>query len=277
MQEDALHVLVRVRVPVGGIAVAVPVAAVRVRVMEEEHAHQVHQQPEHRRRQQVVAVDLGRLPQPLQTLEDDGAGDEHEEDGVHEAGEHLVPRVAVRVHLVLAPLGHVAGVEADEERRVVEEHVPGVADEAQRVRPQADDDLDEHEGHVDRQEDEDLARVRVVEHVAQHLAHRAAQVAGAVVAVPAIQRQVALVATAGAAAAAAAHAECKPLGLRRRRHDVVADAHHRAAAQQQQAELAVAAEQRQQHARGQRRRERHSRRALRLGRAARAGGAPRRL
>jgi hypothetical protein len=137
VQVDAVHVLVAaaaVRVAVvvalaarlAALAAAAAAAAVSVRVrhvVEEDEADDVHEQAQHRDGQQVLAVDLGRLPEALERLGHDADADEDEEHGVHEAREHLVARVAVGEDGVAAPARHVAGVEPDEQARVVEEHV----------------------------------------------------------------------------------------------------------------------------------------------------------
>jgi hypothetical protein len=132
---DAVHVLVAaaaVRVAVvvalaarlAALAAAATSVSVRVRhVVEEDEADDVHEQAQHRDGQQVLAVDLGRLPEALERLGHDADADEDEEHGVHEARKHLVARVAVGEDGVAAPARHVAGVEPDEQARVVEEHV----------------------------------------------------------------------------------------------------------------------------------------------------------
>ena len=94
-----------------------------------------------------------------------------EQDTIREPAQHLEPAVPVRKVLGgLGPDGD-RGVEPNDQRGAVEEHVEGVADEHHAVAPDPGQELHIHEHEVDAEEIEDLARLRVVLHALQDGGH----------------------------------------------------------------------------------------------------------
>ena len=65
--------------------------------------------------------------------------------------------------LVWRPLCHDRGNKAGDQRAAVKEHVKGVGDEAEAVAENAKEELHKGEGQVEDEEEEDAARLAVLE------------------------------------------------------------------------------------------------------------------
>ena len=137
-------------------------------IMEEHETDQVHQQPAHRRAHQLLVAHRGRLAEPLHRLQRHTQPHEHQKHAVHEPRQHLHALVAHRVAVVRRPLRHVRRHQPNHQRAAVEQHVPRIAHQPQRVvhhayasEPRAartHHQLHEHEQQVDGEIEEDLAR-----------------------------------------------------------------------------------------------------------------------
>ena len=105
----------------------------------------VHRQPqggddEHRRRE-----DLDRLEQPPDGLEDDPADDEQQRHAVDESGQDLEPVVAIGAPGIGGAPPDTEAQPGEQERRGVDQHVPGIGEQRQRAGVYSADHLDDHE------------------------------------------------------------------------------------------------------------------------------------
>ena len=95
------------------------------------------------------ALDVRRVDDPRDRLDADDAGEDEQQDAVDLRAEDLAALEAERERALRRALGEPERDDRQADRAGVGEHVRGVRDQRQRVRDDADDDLDDHEAEVD--------------------------------------------------------------------------------------------------------------------------------
>lgn len=142
----------------------------QIKIVEGKDTNQVDHQSQEGDQQQAIRVDLWGRDDAYNRFDKDRYGNEAQKDTIRKSSQHFYSSKSVSVsffsdqnglpigkHLVGIPFGDDRGIQPNRKGSAVKQHVEGVGDQSQTIRPETIQQLHKHESKIGKEEQEDFA------------------------------------------------------------------------------------------------------------------------